>query len=341
MSLGSWMRSLVLDIEHRRLEERDIAEPAIGTATGVLFRVHEVGVCGTDREMVSFRLRRPKDDVASLVIGHEALGQVLAVGSGVAGLQPGDWVTPMIRRRCSPPCRSCERGRQDLCLTSKYTERGIFGADGYFTQFAVDDVQDLVRVPERLTSYAILLEPLSVVEKAIRRAISIRQTGENAALVLGLGPIGILAALVLKLRGFNVRLFSLEPADHPRVQLLAANGIEYTTSLDASFDLIIEAAGSAETALAALRCLGPAGIFVALGAQQVDGKFSFIDLIVGNQTILGSVNSNRESFAEAVADLEVLPSATLNAMIRRFGFDDYRRTLFEHPGVEPKFVHVL
>ncbi len=335
------MRSVVLDIEHRRLESRDVAEPAIADPGEVLFRVHEVGVCGTDRELVAFRMRRPPNDVPFLIIGHEALGQVVEVGPGVDSLRRGDWVVPMIRRACVPPCRSCQRGRTDLCLTYRYTERGIFGADGYFTEFAVDSVRDLVRIPERFVPFAVLMEPLSVVEKALGRAIAIRQTDENSALVLGLGPVGMLSALVLAQRGYQVQVYSLEPEDHPRVASLRAQGIGYTRSLGGTWDLIVEAAGAADLALASLKLLAPAGIFVALGARKTEGPISFIDLIVGNQTIIGSVNSNRESFEAAVRDLENLPGEALSAMIRRFAFDDYPRTLTDHAGIEPKFVHVI
>ncbi len=335
------MRSVVLDLEHRLLEQRDIPEPAPPIAAEVLYRIHEVGVCGTDREMVNFRLRRPPNDVPHLVIGHEALGRVVETGAAAQGFAPGDWVVPMIRRPCAALCRSCARGRTDLCLTHQYTERGIFGADGYFTELAVDDAHYLIRIPDHLVSYAVLMEPLSVVEKAVGRAIAVRQTDERSALVLGLGPIGILAALVLQARGYSVTLYSLEPEDHPRVRLLTRHGIRYVRSLDGPADLIVEAAGSAELALAAVRLLAPAGIFVTLGAQQATGEFSFINLIVGNHTIVGSVNSNRESFEQALRDLDLLPRDALTAMIRRFGFEDYRRTLFEQPGSEPKFVHEI
>jgi len=253
------MRSVVLDIEHRRLEERNLAEPSVTDPNQVLFRVHEVGVCGTDREMVTFRLRRPAEDVPHLVLGHEALGQVIEAGSSVSGFAPGDWVVPMIRRPCSPPCASCARGRSDLCLTHGFTERGIFGVDGYFTEKAVDDARDLVRVPERLVPFAILLEPMSVVEKAIARAMAVRQTEGNSALVLGLGPIGMLSAMVLGRRGYRVRLFSLEPSDHPRVRQLSALGIEYLSRLDGSADVIVEAAGSAAGGQRVNASSGPCG----------------------------------------------------------------------------------
>ena len=336
------MRSLVLDLEQRRLEQRDAPEPELKAADEVRFRIQEVGVCGTDRELVSGRLRRRPGDRPALVIGHEALGQVLETGAAVNGLERGDWVVPMIRRPCAPACRSCARGRNDLCLTGGFNERGIFGLDGYFTEFAVDAARYLLRVPERLVEHAILIEPLSVVEKAVARALAVRQTEENSALVLGLGPIGILAALVLQSRGFRVRLASLEPRDHPRAAMLEAHGVEYSTTFEGRYDLIVEAAGSAELAFQAVRALGPAGVFVTLGAGQAVGEFSFIDLIVGNHTIVGSVNASPEAFQMALTDLETLPPTALRAMIRRFEFGDYRRTLFDRPpGAEPKFVHVV
>lgn len=335
------MRSLVLDLDHGRLEERDAAEPAVRRTNDVLFRVHEVGVCGTDRELVSLRLPRRDGDASAIVIGHEALGQVVEAGAAVKGFQRGDWVVPMIRRPCADLCASCSRGRADLCLTNGYTERGIFGADGYFAEFAVDPAEFLIAVPERAVPYAVLIEPLSVVEKAVARAMAVRQTEGRTALVLGLGPIGMLAALALNARGYWVRVYSLEDDDHPRAALLQSNGVDYTRALEGRYDLIVEAAGSAELALAALDLLGPTGVFVTLGALRAYGEFPFINLIVGNQTVLGSVNADRDSFAAAIADLDALPAPVLRAMIRRFGFGDYRRTLFEPAGVEPKFVHVM
>ena len=335
------MRSVALDLERRVLAERDIPEPERVTPNGVLFRIDQVGVCGTDRDMVAFRMRRPANDVPWIVIGHEALGQVVECGDSVEGLARGDWVVPMVRRGCQPPCPSCARGRPDLCLTYRYSERGLFGENGYFTEYAVDEASDLVRVPESLVDIAVLMEPMSVVEKAIGRALEVRQTEENTALVLGLGPIGMLTAMALQLRGFKVRVFSRELEDHPRARLLTSLGIEYTRSLDEPADLIIEAAGSSELALSAIRLLAPCGVFVTLGAQRAKGELSFIDLIVGNQTIVGSVNASRDSFERGVRDLAAIDARALLAMIRRFGFGDYHRTLTEPSDIEPKFVHMI
>lgn len=335
------MRSLVLDFDRREIAEAEIDEPRIEAPNQVLFRVHEVGVCGTDRELAAFRLMPRPGDARRIVIGHEALGQVIEAGAGVSGLTRGDWVVPAIRRGCRPACASCRSGRSDLCMTRGYSERGIHNLDGYFTEFAVDDASDLVSVPERLVPFAVLLEPLSVVERAIGRLQELDQTGGRRALVLGIGPIGMLAAMALRLRGYEVTIFSQEPEDHPRVASMRGVGAAYTRSLDGHFDAIIEAAGSAELALAALGLLGPCGVFVALGARKVYGEISFIDLIVGNQTVAGVVNASRWFFDAGAVDLAAMPEPVLRSMIRRFGFTDYRLTLFGSPATEPKFVHAI
>ena len=128
-----------------------------------------------------------------------------AGGAAVKSFRPGDWVVPMIRRGCVPPCRSCARRRSDLCTTGAYGDRGIMGMHGYFCELAVDSERDLVGVPPLLAEFAVLAEPLSVVEKAIRTAAGFREEPAETALVLGAGPVGLLAALALRLRGLDVR----------------------------------------------------------------------------------------------------------------------------------------
>jgi threonine dehydrogenase-like Zn-dependent dehydrogenase len=213
------MRALVLDYAGRRLETREIPEPPPPGPGQALLRVAETGVCGTDRELASFRFGFPPAGEPYLVLGHEALAQVVETGGGVTSLKPGDWVVPMVRRACSPPCASCARGRRDLCVSGGYRERGIFGAHGYFAAFVVDDACDLVRVPAALVDFAVLLEPLSVAEKAAATALRLHAGEPRSALVFGAGAVGLLAALTLQLRGLEVSMYSLEPAGHPRAAL--------------------------------------------------------------------------------------------------------------------------
>ncbi|MBI4874679.1 MAG: alcohol dehydrogenase catalytic domain-containing protein [Acidobacteria bacterium] len=310
-------------------------EPDPAGPREVLLRVHQAGVCGTDRELAQFRYGYPPAGVSHMILGHEALGQVIGTG---------EWVVPVIRRACAPPCASCARGRRDLCLTSHYRERGIFGAHGYFCDWAADDPADLVGVPPELADRAVLVEPMSVVEKAIARACQTHPGEPATALVLGAGPIGVLAALALRLRGLGVSLASLEPRDHPRARLLERAGIQYSSIPDRTppmADIVIEAAGAPAAALAAVQSLNPLGVAVLLGAPEMPPGLPLLDFIAGNCTVLGSVNAGPESFAAAVEDLACLDSHVLDALIRRAAFGDFAASILGPPGEAVKIVHIL
>jgi threonine dehydrogenase-like Zn-dependent dehydrogenase len=335
------MKALALNFEARSLEWIEPDPPEFYANRDVLYRVHEVGICGTDRGLASFRLGAPPADETKLVMGHEALGQVLDTGSGVKSLNRGDWVVPTVRRACKPPCSSCARGRRDLCISGKYSERGIFRLHGYFTERAVDAEDDLIRVPLKLVDFGVLIEPLSIAEKAIVRALAVHEGEPQTALVLGLGPIGMLTAMALKVRGYGVRVHSLEPADHPRVAILRLQDIPYEPMLTGSADIVIEATGSTDAALSALQKMPPLGVMVLLGAPDGAGPVPFLRMIVNNQTIVGSVNADAESFRAAVEDLARFDRRALAALITRTRFSDLERSLTGPPMVAPKVVHVL
>lgn len=337
------MRAVVLDYETQRLRAGLVAEPEPPGRGEVRFRVHEVGVCGTDRALAAFRIGRPPAGERQLVIGHEALGQVLDTGAGVRNLNRGDWVAPMVRRACFPACGSCVRGRRDLCLSGRYTERGIIGRHGYFAETAVDAASDLVRVPLMHLEYAVLIEPLSVVEKALERAMEVHPGEPSRALVLGAGALGILAALALQARGFSVEVFSLEPPDHPRAAMIRSQRIAYQTTLDPDHpaDLIFEACGDASAAFAALHALAPLGVMVVLGAGDGAGAVPFLRMIVNNQSVVGCVNASPSSYQLAVEDLASFDPAVLRAMIERRKFSDFESSILGPPARAAKLVHVI
>lgn len=335
------MKALALDFEARSLGWRDAGPPEFFSSREVRYRVHEVGVCGTDRALAGFHLGQPPAGESHLILGHEALGQVTDAGSGVTTLNRGDWVVPTVRRSCNPACESCARGRRDLCLTGNYTERGIFRQHGYFTEQAVDLEEDLVRVPLKLVDLGILVEPLSVAEKAIARALAVHEGEPRSALVLGLGPIGMLTAMALKARGYAVRVYSAEPADHPRAAILGLMDIPYDTKSIGQADLVFEATGSAELALQALAGMPPLGVMVVLGAKEGSGAVPFLRMIVNNQTVVASVNASPEAFRMAVEDLARFDRRAVASLITRARFADLPRSLTEPPLAAPKVVHVV
>jgi len=303
--------------------------------------VHEVGVCGTDRELAAFHLGEAPKGESHLVLGHEALGQVKETGAGVQGLNRGDWVVPTVRRACKPACDSCARGRRDLCVTGDFKERGIYRLHGYFTEEGVDAEEDLVRVPLKIIDFAILVEPLSSVEKAIARALDVHEGEPRTAAVLGLGPIGMLAAMALKARGYAVRVHSLEAADHPRAAILKLMDIPYHASIDGAADLVFEATGSADAALHALGQMPPLGVMMVLGAKDTEGPVPLLRMIMNNQTVIGTVNAGPESFRAAVEDLARFDRRAAAALISRARFTDLPRSLTGQATAAAKLVHVL
>lgn len=136
----------------------------------------DVGICGTDKEIVSFEYGTPPEGSPYLIIGHESLGEVIEVGSAVTRVKVGDLAVPTVRRPCSDPsCIACRADRQDFCYTGKFTERGINQRHGYMTEFVVEDQRYLNPVPRTLRDVAVLVEPLTIAEKGITQLKQIQQ----------------------------------------------------------------------------------------------------------------------------------------------------------------------
>ncbi len=316
-----------------RLVERD--PPQLGAPDEVRLRILEVGICGTDREICSFEYGTPPPGQDHLVIGHEALGEVVEVGDDVEALEPGDLVVPTVRRPCPHPgCRACRAGHQDFCYTGDFTERGIKGAHGYLTEYVVDQAQNMVKVPSALESSGVLTEPLTIAEKALEQVYSLMQrrppwigphrsppegVGGLAAVVLGAGPVGLLGAMALVTAGFTTAVYSRESPSGPRARLVEALGARYVCTEEVSLaqladrtgniDLFYEAVGHSRFALEALRALGSNGIYVLTGVPsmqdlvETDPARAMRDIVLKNQVLLGTVNAGPGAFAAAVDDL--------------------------------------
>lgn len=329
------MRSIGLDFEHLRLTERQRPEPDAPGPGEVLLRVHEVGLCATDRELAKFRFGTPPAGEDFLVLGHEALAQV-EVGNDQ--WPKGAWVAPMVRRSCVPACPHCALGRYDLCRTGQYLERGINRAHGYLMPLTLDAGSQLLSVPESVVDVAALAEPLSVVEKAVETALRAHPLEPKTAVVAGAGPIGLLAALLLQDRGLDVEVTSLEPEDHPRVHWLRQAGIRYLGQRHPQpADLVVEAAGGW---LEPLEWVAPCGVLMLIGAAEDPMPVPPLRMLVDNLTIVGTVNAGRTHFARAIEDLGRLRRPLLEAMIERRPLDQWRRS-FETSSVAPKVVHRL
>ena len=186
-----------------------------------------------------------------------------------------------------------------------------------------------------------LIEPASVVEKAIETALRLHAGEPAAALVIGAGTIGLLAAAILHLRRLSVDIVSLEAVDSDRARLAERAGARYLNAPDRKYDIVIEAAGAPDSASTGIRALGPLGVLIVLGAAESKDPLPLLDLIVGNQIVAGSVNASPAAFAQAAEDLPLLPAELLRALIERRPFGDFRSSFFGSPATRPKIVHTL
>ena len=350
------MRALAVFPGRRELGIVDVPAPSVKGERDVMIRVLEVGICGTDREIAAFHYGIPPQGSESLVIGHEALGEVLEVGPSVRTLKPGDLVAITVRRPCTEKaCPACRAERQDFCVTGRFRERGIREADGFMTEIVVEDERYLVRVPPAIRDVGVLVEPLTVVAKAsielgtIIRRFPWEPVGVQA-LVLGAGPIGLLAAMMLEARHMQAVVYSREPADSARAELVRAIGARYVSADEqpltgvsslGSFDLVFEAAGNARVAFGALDALAPNGVCILSGIPggqapfEIDLNGVMRNIVLKNQMIFGTVNASRSTFEASVRQLEqfmtIFPDAVRRLITRRVSLDE-APTLLRQPG---------
>src|SRR5919198_692840 len=150
----------------------DVPEPQVSEipdGRGVKVRVLRVGVDGTDKEINAAEYGAAPEGYDYLITGHEGLGRVVEVGPNVpTTIRPGTLVVSTVRR----PGRSLydEIGLQDMTTDDVYYERGINLRHGYLAEFYVEDAQYVVPLPDSLSEVGVLLEPLTVAEKAIHQA---------------------------------------------------------------------------------------------------------------------------------------------------------------------------
>ena len=133
------LKRVGVSIARREVKLIDHPEPRLSRPDEVKIRILEVGVCGTDREICEFKFGEPPSGSDYLVLGHEALGEVIEVGPGVQELRPGSLVVPMVRLPCTDPaCAACRSGRQDFCLTDTFPEHGIRRSHGFMAERIFD-----------------------------------------------------------------------------------------------------------------------------------------------------------------------------------------------------------
>jgi threonine dehydrogenase-like Zn-dependent dehydrogenase len=359
---GGTMKAISVKPGTKSIQLVDRPEPQISADDEVIAKVIRVGICGTDREEAAGgRSLAPKGN-SDLVLGHEMFAKVTKVGPAVKRVKSGDFVVFTVRRGCGQ-CLPCLMNRSDMCRTGEYHERGIWGLDGYQTEYVVDKEQFAVRVPTELESIGVLTEPTSVAEKAIDEAVRIQVSRMPDAgatpdwlhgkkcLVAGLGPIGLLASVILKLRGAEIYGFDIVDEKSARPLWLQTIGAQYINGKKTQaqevadsvspMDIVFDATGVAPVEFGLLDALAVNGAYVLTGVPggdrplQIDGADLIRRLVLKNQVMVGSVNAARDHFQLAVDDLmraRLLWGDHVNKLVtNRHGMNDFA-SAFQHHG---------
>lgn len=328
------MKALAWSPSAKGVVEVDRPQPEFRAADEVLVRMRLGGLCGTDREIVNHSLGKLPKGAEYLVMGHEALGEIVEVGKNVRGLREGDPVAIMPRRPCAAYCSQCRQGRADLCETGQCLEAGIFRRHGFFAEYVVEPARYVFLLSHTLGAAGVLLEPASVCAKTLKRVSAARQAlfGTQRArkvLILGAGPIGILTALFAALEGYDVWVDSLEDPESWPAQVVQEADIHYAKSgrLEAvGFDTLVDCTGHPTAMVEHLPYLGHNSIVALVGAapcgkrQRVDMGRLLTEAALKNQVFLGIVNAGFDAWQDAFRKVEKIHSQSpglLRALITR------------------------
>jgi threonine dehydrogenase-like Zn-dependent dehydrogenase len=303
---------------------REVPKPSVDeipNGRGVLVKILRVGVDGTDKEINAAEYGAAPPGGDFLILGHESFGCVEAVGPNVTEFQPGDYVSLTVRRPGSSLYDKI--GTYDMTTDDTYFERGINLRHGFLTEYVVDDPEYIIRVPSGMKHVGVFMEPMSVAEKAIEQAYRIQQRlrvwHPRRAAVVGTGTLGLLASLILRLRGLEVTAFARTRPPYRNAELLEEIDVRYVSTQDISlaqasekfgpFDIIFENTGVSALVFESMDVLAKNGVLAMVSITGANNKVEIpadrinLGFVLGNKVAFGSVNANREYFEIGAKDL--------------------------------------
>jgi glucose 1-dehydrogenase len=356
--------------EPNSIHLREIPEPQVTDVhdgRGVKVQVLRVGVDGTDKEInaAEYGAAPPGDDF--LVTGHESFGRVVEVGPNVPStIQPGMYVVASVRRPGSSIYGKI--GLQDFTTDDVYFERGINLLHGYLTEYYVEDHRYVFPLPAGLAEVGVLLEPTTVAEKGVNHAYEIQRRLKvwepRSACILGSGTVGLLTALVARLRGLELTVYSLPRKPNRNAELIEQLGGVYVSSQNSTlaeaaaergpFDLVFDATGFSPIVWEAAEVLGKNGVLVLASITGGDRKAEINSdainqgFVLGNKVMVGTVNASPNDFRTGVDDL-IKAEAIYPGWLRQLlthpirgleNYDEMIRTLTESQDAIKVYVEV-
>jgi threonine 3-dehydrogenase len=285
------MKALVKSRAEQGLWLEDVPAPEPGI-NDVLIRVLMAGICGTDLHIYDWDEWAKKTIPVPLVIGHEFVGEIVAVGSNVSDFHPGEIVSGEGHVVCGR-CRNCLAGRRHLCAHTLGV--GVNRA-GAFAEYIVLPMTNIWRhSPKVDLEVASIFDPFG---NAVHTALAFPVLGEDV-LVTGAGPIGIMAAAVLRHAG--ARYVVITDINPSRLKLAEEIGVTLAVNTSNTtlgevqkqlgmlegFDVGLEMSGSASAFCEMIANMSHGGKIAMLGIPAKEMAIDWRQVIFNMLTIRG------------------------------------------------------
>jgi threonine dehydrogenase-like Zn-dependent dehydrogenase len=282
---------------------REVAEPRAPGLGEVRLRVEACGLCGTDVSYYQWREHLKDEITLPVILGHEVVGVIQAVGQGVEGMGPGQRVATETSAPCGR-CRCCMRGMDNLCESQLRIGQQV---DGGLAPLLVVPASCLRLIPDSVpAAEATLIQTMGVAMHALEQAGGLLPG--DSALVFGPGPVGALAALLLQRQGARVAVVGL-PEDQARLEMLRGMGVEAMAETEVGpwlerwtggfgVELAVEAAGAAGAVRSAMAAVRPGGTVVIAGVPP-PAEVDLTSIPRKEMRIVGSWRRRRETWERA------------------------------------------
>jgi len=311
---------MVLEKPQHALQLRDVPKPKPAKGQ-LLVRIATCAVCRTDLHVVDGELPDPK---LPLILGHQIVGRVEQIGTGVEGFSIGDRVGIPWLGWTDGECAYCRSNRENLCDRARFTGYTI---DGGYAEFTVADARFCFHLPDRYND----VEVAPLLCAGLIGYRSYRKTGEARRLgIYGFGNAGRLILQIALYQGREIFAFT-RPGDKTSQQAARKLGAKWAGGSDEmppeKLDAAIIFASDGELLPVALRALAKGGIVVCGGIHMSDiPSFPYADLW-GERAITSVANLTRRDGKEFLeiaprvpvrTETEIFPLEEANAALDRF-----------------------
>ena len=298
------MRAMVLDAPRTPLRHADIPAPEPGPGQ-VRIRVHVCGLCRTDLHVLDGELTKPK---LPLILGHQIVGEIVDVGSGVKDLRAGERVgVPWLGWTCGV-CAYCRRGRENLCELASFTGYDI---DGGYAELAVADARYCFRIDDAFPD--VQAAPLLCAGLIGYRALTMAGDARRLGLY-GFGSAAHIVAQVALHQGREVYAVT-RPGDTASQEFARDEGAAWAGGTDDGIpeplDAAIIFAPAGELVPKALSAVAKGGVVVCAGIHMSEIPAFSYDLLWGERSVRSVANLTRRDGVEFLALAARVPVRTV------------------------------